>query len=274
MDYLPEGYEELKTSKNYVNISKLTEGEHRFRIVQRPIAGWIDWNDKKPYRYLPTAKPAHPFDAANPIRAFWACYVWDYAKSGLYIMEITQSTILKSLAQFGKDSDWGDFTKYDIKISKEGSGKETKYHVSPVPHKELSESITQNLLESPVRLEALYDGGDPWECTSESSGPAKKSVDAKSIKYLDDLIGTDTGLRDNITTFLKKETGSEKLEDMPEEMYEKMVSRALRSKQDSEQNDVAIRKNHKITQTELTTTIDDIFGGTVDDVVVNSALPF
>ena len=50
MDYLPEGFETLATEKSYINLSKLPEGEYRFRIVKRPIGGWIDWKDKKPYR--------------------------------------------------------------------------------------------------------------------------------------------------------------------------------------------------------------------------------
>ncbi len=50
---LPIGFEKLRTEKPYINISKLTEGEHRYRIVGRPIAGWVDWKDKKPYRFKP-----------------------------------------------------------------------------------------------------------------------------------------------------------------------------------------------------------------------------
>jgi hypothetical protein len=253
MDYLPEGYEELKTSKNYLSLSKLPEGEHRFRIVQRPIAGWIDWKEKKPYRYLPNKKPACSFIPEQPVRAFWTCYVWDYARSGLYIVEITQSSIIKSLAQFGKDADWGDFTKYDIKISKEGGGKDTKYHVSPVPHKPLAENIGRALLEAPVRLEALYEGLDPWSDLKDESKASKSAQSLKEVQYLNELIGDDKELRENIVNFLKKQGLSSDFSDLPDSMYEKIVARALRNK-------IEHNKNQKINTDDIGSTLIDMYG--------------
>lgn len=143
-------------------MSQMKEGENRLRIVSQPIAGWIDWIDNKPMRYPPEDKPAKPFNAEKPIRAFWDLYVWDYAREGLFILEITQMSVLKALMKVAKDEDWGDFTKYDIKIAKEGNGKETRYSLTPLPHKPLSAKIEEAMKKSPVRLEALYEGGDPW----------------------------------------------------------------------------------------------------------------
>ena len=163
MDYLPEGFETLATEKSYINLSKLPEGEYRFRIVKRPIGGWIDWKDKKPYRFKPDNKPSKSFDEEKPMKPFWCCYVWDYQKEGLYILDVNQISIIKSLTELGKDSDWGDFMHYDIKIKKKGSGKETEYAVNPVPHKPMNEAIKEALAEKPVRLEALYEGRDPWK---------------------------------------------------------------------------------------------------------------
>lgn len=160
--FLPEGYENLKTEKSYWKPSQMKDGDNKFRIVAKPIAGWLDWKDKKPERYKPNNKPKSPFDSEKPIKAFWALYVWDYAREGLYILELTQAGLLKSLAMFATDEDWGDFTKYDFKINKQGSGMETKYVLTPMPHKPLSPKIEEALNRSPVRLEALYEGGDPW----------------------------------------------------------------------------------------------------------------
>jgi hypothetical protein len=159
---LPIGFEKLRTEKPYVNLSKLAEGVHKFRIVQRPIAGWIDWKDKKPYRYRPDSKPATSFDPLHPMKAFWALHVWDYAKEGLYIMEITQSTIRKSLETYAMNEEWGDLTSYDIKIEKEGSGKDTNYTVIPVPPKPMNKKIQEAVISTKIRLEALYEGKDPW----------------------------------------------------------------------------------------------------------------
>lgn len=162
MDYLPEGFETLAFEKSYINLAKLPEGEYKFRIVKRPIGGWIDWKERKPYRYRPDSKPAKSFDEEKPMKPFWACYVWDYQREGLFILDVNQIGIIKGLTELGKDEDWGDFLNYDIKIKKQGSGKETKYSINPVPHKPMSAAIKEAVEEKRVRLEALYEGRDPW----------------------------------------------------------------------------------------------------------------
>lgn len=161
-NFLPTGYESLKTEKAYWKMSQMKETGNRLRIVTKPIAGWLDWKDSKPYRFRPNDKPNKSFDASKPIKPFWALYVWDYAREGLFILEVTQSSILKSLTKIAKDEDWGDFLQYDIKISKEGNGKETRYVLTPLPHKPLSTLTVEALKRSPVRLEALFEGRDPW----------------------------------------------------------------------------------------------------------------
>lgn len=166
-NFLPIGYESLKTEKSYWKMSQMKDGDNRLRIVKQPIAGWIDWKDSKPYRYTPDQKPAKPFDAAKSIKPFWSLYVWDYAREGLFILEINQMSIIKALTKIATDEDWGDFLQYDIKINKAGSGKETRYTLTPLPHKPLADKIADALRKSPVRLEALYHGGDPWSDFTE-----------------------------------------------------------------------------------------------------------
>lgn len=176
MDYLPLGFETLAVEKSYVNLSKLPEGEFKYRIVQRPIGGWIDWKDKKPYRYRPDSKPARSFDEEKPMKPFWACYVWDYQKEGLFILDVNQISIIKSLTDLGRDEDWGDFMGYDIKIKKQGTGKETKYSVNPCPHKPMNPAINDMVAAKPVRLEALYEGRDPWKDLEASESVAHYGI--------------------------------------------------------------------------------------------------
>jgi hypothetical protein len=159
---LPFGYEKLKAEKPYIRISKLPDGEHRFRIVQRPIAGWIDWANNKPLRFRPENKPVAPQDPTKKVKSFWVLHVWDYAQDGLFIMEITQVGIIKALESYALNEDWGDLTTYDFKIKKEGSGMDTEYTVIPVPHKAMSAKINAALEGTKIRLEALYEGKDPW----------------------------------------------------------------------------------------------------------------
>lgn len=162
---LPIGFEKLKTEKPYIQPGKLTEGEHRFRIVQRPIGGWIDWKDNKPHRFKPDAKPKVSFDAAKPMKPFWALHVWDYEREGLFILDITQNSIRKTLEDLALNEDWGDLTSFDIKIKKEGSGIDTEYKVIPVPPRPMNGEIKAAVALSKVRLEALYEGKDPWADT-------------------------------------------------------------------------------------------------------------
>jgi hypothetical protein len=236
MDYLPEGFEELTSNKAYWKMKDMKDGENRLRIVQRPIGGWLEWKDKKPYRYRPNQKPEKPLDPSQPIRAFWTCYVWDYAREALFILEITQNSIMKSLMQYAKDEEWGDFTKYDIKIIKEGAGKETKYHVSPVPHKPMSEKILKALNESPVNLEALFSGGDPWSDFQKVQKVQKRgdAISELEAQELDNLIGSDDEYRATIMMFLKKNYNLDSFSEMPTELFDKVKARALKNKQDRE----------------------------------------
>lgn len=176
-NFLPDGYETLRSEKKYINLGKLPEGEIRLRIVQKPIAGWIDWKDQKPHRYKPNQQPKNSFDPEKPMRAFWAVYVWDYAREDLFVMEITQNTIKKSLEEYALNEDWGDLTQYDIKIKKEGTGKETKYTVIPIPPKPMAQEILMALEFTPVRLEALYEGKDPWKDLTPSYDDMNAEID-------------------------------------------------------------------------------------------------
>lgn len=162
MSFLPQGYENLQPVKKYWKMSDMKEGDTKIRIVMPPIAGWIYWLDKKPVRSRPEDKPAPTGDDKNPVKGFWCLYVWDYEREDLFILEITQSSILKSLVSFGEDQDWGDFTNYDIKITKSGALMKTKYLITALPHKEISQKVKDAMHRSPVRLSALYDGLDPW----------------------------------------------------------------------------------------------------------------
>lgn len=161
--FLPIGYESLRTEKAYWKMSQMKDGDNRLRILGQPIAGWVDWIDNKPVRYRPDGRPPKAHDPEKPVRAFWAMHVWDYAREGLFILEITQSSILKALAALGNDEDWGDFTKFDIKVTKTGTGKDTRYQLTPLPHKPLAAKIMDAVKSQPVRLEALYEGRDPWK---------------------------------------------------------------------------------------------------------------
>lgn len=159
-DFLPQEYDVPVSASGYM---KLQNGENRFRILSKPIIGWLDWKDKKPLRFRINEKPAKPVDPEKKIKHFWAFVVWDYADSKLKILEITQSTIQSAIQALSKDADWGTPFAYDIKIIRTGDNLETKYAVNPVPHKSAPAEAKEAYLSTPVDLEALFAGEDPFD---------------------------------------------------------------------------------------------------------------
>lgn len=159
-DFLPSDYEAPKGNSNYMKFQK---GENRFRILSKPVLGWLDWEDKKPLRFQMKQKPEAPIDPKKPIKHFWAITVWDYTDNAIKVLEITQSSIQKAITDLAKDSDWGNPVGYDIKVVRKGDGMETEYSINPVPHKPISEEIKEAYMNRPTNLEALFSGGDPFE---------------------------------------------------------------------------------------------------------------
>lgn len=165
MDFLPENYEQPQTGGNFM---KLQDGENKFRILSKPIVGWLDWKDKTPHRFKMNQKPDKPLDK-GPIKHFWAFIVWNYNSQSVQILELTQSTVQKSIGDLSKDEDWGAPFFYDIKVIRKGKDLSTEYSVTPSPKKDLSDDIKKAALDKPAYLESLYDGADPWVVSDKST---------------------------------------------------------------------------------------------------------
>jgi len=159
-DFLPNDYEAPKTGGSYM---KLQKGENRFRILSKPILGWIDWQDNKPLRFHMAAKPAKPVDPKKSVKHFWAFVVWNCNEEKVQILEITQATIQSAIQALSKDEDWGSPFGYDIKVKRTGDGMETEYTVNPVPHSKVSKQTEEALVSiGQINLDALYEGADPF----------------------------------------------------------------------------------------------------------------
>jgi hypothetical protein len=157
-DFLPQDYEAPAGSASYM---KLQDGENKIRILSKPIIGWLDWKDKKPYRFRMKDKPEKPMEK-GPIKHFWAFLVWNYEAQSVQILEITQATIQKTIQDLSKNEDWGAPFYYDIKITRKGKDLDTEYSVMPSPKKDLLPEIKEAAISKPAYLDALYDGADPW----------------------------------------------------------------------------------------------------------------
>lgn len=158
MQFLPENYETPQGAGSYM---KLQQGENKFRILSSPIIGWLDWKDKVPHRFPLKNKPEKPL-GDQAIKHFWAMIVWDYSDQAVKILEITQSTIQKSIQTLAKDEEWGSPHEYDIKVTRKGQDKATEYSVNPSPKKPLSEDIKTAAKGKPINLDALFKNADPF----------------------------------------------------------------------------------------------------------------
>lgn len=164
-DFLPQDYEAPEGGGNYM---KLKDGENKIRILSKPVVGWVDWKDKKPFRFPMDKKPEKPLDK-NPIKHFWAFIVWNYTDQAIQILEITQQTIQTQIINLTKDEDWGAPFDYDIKITKKGRDLDTKYSVIPAGKKPVADEIQKAALDKPCYLDALFTNADPWVVTDKQT---------------------------------------------------------------------------------------------------------
>lgn len=161
-DFLPTGYELPVSGGNYM---KLEKGENIFRVLSSAIVGFEYWTvENKPIRAkkIPEQIPMDMKKDSN-WKHFWAFVVWNYKSQKIQILEITQSSIQSAITNLVEDVDWGSPKGYDIKIARTGDGLETEYAISPKPHMPLKEDIKQLLANTPVDLENLFTGADPFK---------------------------------------------------------------------------------------------------------------
>lgn len=163
---------------------KLQPGENRMRIVGLPYEVEVHWEDgvdgsKKRIVCLgagcPICKAGHV-----PQKKFQVLVI-DRTDGKLKILEGGNS-IFRQIKDYAMDTDYGDPSKYDIKIKKEGSGRETKYTIVASPKKS---ELTQEEV-------ALLDGA---KTLSEINKP--KTIEELMQMNLEVLASSSTGFEDD-----------------------------------------------------------------------------
>lgn len=224
-------FKQILPEKKYWNVKDMKQGDNKLRFVGPIIGGWIDWDiNRKPHRFKPDNKPKRAFLPEGEIKPFIAGYVWDYSREALYITEFTQRSILASLQSLLDDENWGDFTKYDLKIKKEGQLKQTKYQVIALPPAELNDKIKKSIEESPIRLEALYEGRDPWtdfEPLPENFIISNDLSEAQCAQ-LDAFLGSDA----EAIGMIKKRFNVESVYEIPVDRFDVVMNWLVKRKED------------------------------------------
>lgn len=90
---------------------RLNDGEvARLRIASEPVIYDSDYQGKVSTKY--------------------AWVVWNIEKKTAQVFQ-QSATFFKNLANYAKDPEYGDPTEYDIKVTREGTGTDTVYHITP-----------------------------------------------------------------------------------------------------------------------------------------------
>ena len=160
MTWLKEGYAIPKAENNYL---KLEDGNTKFRIVSKPIIGYVAWTEeKKPLRKKDNDFSGVRLQEGTSPKHFWAMVVWNYEDEKTQILEITQKTIMKAIQRYASNPDWGTPLDYDITITRSGQKLNTEYALVASPKKDLSADVLSVIEENKVNLEALFTGEDPF----------------------------------------------------------------------------------------------------------------
>ena len=166
MSFLPKNYERKSSGGGFL---KLEAGDNRVRVLSEPVIGmelWVGGNPvRKPFgvefikEELANAD-INTFDGTKrKPTEFWGVVVWDYKSQSATQYNFTQRGIIDGLLDLLEDADWGDVREYDINIKKV-TGERTKYSVSPVPPKPLSDEIKKAYEESTIDLSKLFSSTD------------------------------------------------------------------------------------------------------------------
>lgn len=142
---------------------KFVQGKNKFRIMSKLTTGYEYWNkDNKPVRSrempIDTSDGKEEEDGKVRVNHFWAVVVYNYATESLQLLEITQKGIQKYVLGLVNDPDWGAPQGYDLVVTREGDGLNTKYTVAANPHKEMDPEIVAEYEASGLTAESLFEG--------------------------------------------------------------------------------------------------------------------
>ncbi len=169
MSFLPDGEIIPAGVSNYM---KLTDPENKFRVLDSAITGFELWVNGKPVRMKKNEFTISQLDNADINKFtgkkkipqyFWAFPVFDYKTDKIEILEVTQVSVMRGIEDYLNDPDYGDPKEYDLIVVRDDESDPVKYRVKAKPPKILDEGIKQLYKDTPINLNALYKGENPFE---------------------------------------------------------------------------------------------------------------
>jgi hypothetical protein len=182
-DFLPNGYEVPETERRFMEFE---EGANTFRILSTAIVGYEWWEetgngDRVPVRVRTAEEVPQGVKTAsesrNKAKHFWAFTAYNYEAKSIQVLEIKQQTIMRAIEALLKKPKWGNPQGYDLTVEKVKTGGrdlDVEYHVIPEPPSPLDEGIVELAKQVPVRLEALYEGQDPFALEPQEDEAGEK----------------------------------------------------------------------------------------------------
>jgi hypothetical protein len=173
----------------------LEEGLNSVRVLSPAIVGYEWWVEnaegRRPVRVrtldeIPD-EVREATDNRQRAKHFWAFTVYNYKTQTIQILELKQKTVMRAIEAFVKNPKWGDPQNYDLQIEKVRTGsqdRDVEYNVIPEPPSTLDEGIVELAKSVPVRLEALYEGTDPFaEPEEDEAQPKRQSGNGHRAAY-------------------------------------------------------------------------------------------
>lgn len=158
--WFPEDYEAPSEVSAFM---KLAEGDNTFRILSPLVTGYEYWTeDNKPIRSK-TKWENTPSDIKHrdgkptAVKFFWTFLVYNYKENAVQSLEITQSSIMKSLTSLIENPKWGNPTRYDITVNKVGKELLTKYSVVPNPHSPITPEMQAALDACTIDINEIFN---------------------------------------------------------------------------------------------------------------------
>lgn len=155
----------MEVPKSPSNYLKLEEGLVKVRILSQEFIEWYSDFDPVAKQSIKYKKDECPEQAINPdwLIYFRACVIWNYDEKMLQIWEIKSKQIMAKMKGLVADADRGEELDYDLKITKTGVKKDTKYDVIPSGKWPTSKEILKLYKDADIQLEWLLENLDPMK---------------------------------------------------------------------------------------------------------------